>query len=346
MDRSPTDAAPLAVGPRASAGGPRVVFAGMRGSFSRIALAGLLAAGADVRGVLVAAEAGDAPPAGGAKATDRGAEPGGVPAIWTEAPRAVPRSTLPLLTSHREASIMTLGWERGIPVLAVGRERDPNVRARLAALAPDVVCVACWPRRVPTALLDLARYGWLNLHPSPLPAHRGPAPLFWTFRAGESETGVTVHRMDATLDGGEILAQEPIAVPDGIAGDVLEDRCAEIGGRLLARVLRDLAAGTVRPCLAGSGAGSYEPMPGPDDFNVTPDRSARWAFNFIRGAAYWGGPIAIVVAGRRFAVAEALDYIPGAASGEADRWEEPYRVDGRELWLRCAPGILRVRLAE
>jgi methionyl-tRNA formyltransferase len=240
--------------------------------------------------------------------------------------------------------MVTLAWARGIPVLAVARERDPRVRGRLSALAPDVVCVACWPRRVPVALLDLPHHGWLNLHPSLLPAHRGPAPLFWTLRAGDAEAGVTVHRMDATLDGGDILAQESIPMPAGISGAGLEDRCARAGGRLLARVLGALAGGTARPRPMDPSAGSYEPMPGPDDFIVTADRPARWAFNFTRGAAYWGGPIQIAVGGRRFAVAEALDY---AADGHAADGEmaEPYRVAGDELWLRCAPGVLHVRLA-
>lgn len=335
--------------PSGSGAGLRVVFAGMRGAFSLGALAALLDARVEVRAVLVAAEADEAPRMSGTGAKGTTTDPPGLPAIWPETPRPVRGATLPLLAPHREPSIVTRAWERGIGVLAIARERDPSVRAALAALAPDVVCVACWPRRVPAALLDVPRHGWLNLHPSLLPAHRGPEPLFWTLRAGDATAGVTVHQMDATLDGGDILAQETVPLPDGIAGAALEGRCAKVGGELLARALAELSAGTAQPRRVDPAAGSYEPMPGPDDFLVTPNRSARWAFNFIRGAAYWGGPIEIVVADQRLVVAEALDYISDAQAATAEGADaalaRPVRVAGDELWLRCAPGVLHVRLA-
>lgn len=303
---------------------PRVLFLGMRGEFSRLPLAALLAAGVDVRAVLVPGEDGDA----------RSDAPPMQQLIY----QPPPRSTLPLLTRAHESSIVTLAWERGVPVLELRRERAPAVAPALAAYQPDALCVACWPRRLPASLLALGRLGGLNLHPALLPLHRGPAPLFWTLRHGDTQAGITVHLMDATLDGGDILAQEPIALPDGISGAELEQRCAEVGGQLLAETVFALAGGRARRTPQPLGAGSYEPWPTPADLVITRDHSARWAFNFIRGAAHWAGPLVIVVARRRFVVRAALDYTStGTVAGG-------YRLAGEELWLGCMPGVLHATI--
>jgi methionyl-tRNA formyltransferase len=302
---------------------PRVLFAGMRGEFSRLALVGLLEAGVDVCAVWVAEES----------RVSIGAPP---PAIRPGKPPSVRRSTLPVLTPFHTPSIVTVAWERGIPVLEVARERDPQVAAALAAYEPDVACVACWPRRLPEALLAVPRHGWLNLHPSLLPAHRGPAPLFWTVRAGDARAGVTVHVIDASLDGGDIVAQSAVDLPDGISGDEMERRCAMMGGQVMAQAALALAAGMAIPQPQPTGEGSYEPWPTADDFAITPDRPARWAFNFLRAAPYWGETPMIDVAGRRFVVTEAVDF---DATRELD---EPFRREGTDVWLRCAPGVLHV----
>jgi methionyl-tRNA formyltransferase len=312
------DPAAFAVGPPR---GLRVLFLGMRGAFSRAPLARLLDAGVDVRAVVLPGDA----------ASDAGADPSPVRRLL---PRPVARATLPLLTPYHEPSIVSLAWERAIPVLEVARAGDPATLAALAGYAPDVACVACWPSRLPPALLTLPSLGCLNLHPSLLPAHRGPAPLFWTLRHGDDRAGVSVHLMDERLDAGDVLAQEALSVPDGISGAELEERCAEVGGRLLVATLAALAAGTAERTPQPPGAGSYEPWPTSDDFVVTPDRPARQVFNFLRGGGYWGGPLVIGVAGHRFTVRSALDFSADGALGV------PYRKGGAELWLQCAPGIM------
>src|SRR5204862_1767507 len=100
-----------------------------------------------------------------------------------------------------------------------------------------IICVACFSQRIPRIILDLPRLGCLNVHPSLLPANRGPVPLFWTFREGHQQTGVTIHLMNEGMDTGDILAQEPIEVPSGISYAQLELQCATLGGKLLARTV-------------------------------------------------------------------------------------------------------------
>jgi methionyl-tRNA formyltransferase len=227
-----------------------------------------------------------------------------------------------------------IAWERGIAVFAAARLGAPETIAALAALRPDLACVACFPRRIPAALLELPPLGWLNIHPSLLPAYRGPAPLFWALRNGAPTVGVTVHFMDEQLDTGDIAAQAPLVLPDGITGVQADRLCADLGGRLLIETLQRLQAGTLerRPQPPG---GSYDGWPTPADWALSADWPARRAFNFMRGTNDWGRPYLVVAGGARLWLESAISYAPQELLGA------PYTRAGRELAIQFAPGVLR-----
>src|ERR1051326_2814852 len=109
---------------------------------------------------------------------------------------------------------------------------DPATVSTLAAYQPDFICVPCFSLRFARSILDIPRLGSLNVHPSLLPAHRGPVPLFWVFRQSLQQTGVTIHLMDEGMDTGDILAQSVIEISDGISYAELELRCAARGGEI------------------------------------------------------------------------------------------------------------------
>lgn len=297
----------------------RVLYVGMMGDFSRLPLARLLADGVhQVVGVLVPAAA-------------RGA-------AMQPVPPAPAVSALPLLTPRVSESIITLAWEHGIPVWSVGGLSSTAVRQSLTALNLDVALVACFPRLIPPDLLAMPRHGWLNLHPSPLPALRGPEPLFWTFRMGLRDTAVTLHWLDEGLDTGDIARQTPLALPDGISGPAADRLCAQLGGELMAQTLAALAAGT-QPRRAQPPGGSYQPSPTTDDFALDTAWPARRAFNFMRGTAVWGQPY-------RVEVAEQVVWLATAVSFDADEvLARPLLLTGDVAAIQFTPGVLRARLA-
>lgn len=296
----------------------KVVYFGMRGQFSRIPFEHLLEADIDIEAVVVPG-AGSGPPV-------------------CELTPPPSQSELALQTRFLMPTVVQRAWERGIPVFEVGGLTAPAVYEVLAGYEPAAICVACFDRRIPTALRSLPRYGCLNVHPSLLPAHRGPAPLFWAVRAGERETGVTIHFVDAGLDSGDILLQASIAIPDGIFGHELEARCAARGGELLVAALHALEAGTATPRPQPEAPASYEPWPSADDFHISTDRSARWAFNFIRGVDHWDIVPVLLVAGREVQICEAISFDPQAVLGRL------WRREGGRLWVQCRPGVLEVRI--
>jgi methionyl-tRNA formyltransferase len=212
--------------------------------------------------------------------------------------------------------------------------------AALTAFAPDAICVACFTRRLPSALLALPRFGCLNAHPSLLPEHRGPDPLFWTFHAGASETGVTIHQMDDGFDTGPILKQSRVAIVEGEAESALEARLATLAGGLLVEALAGLRAGTLLPTPQDAARATTQSWPTAADYTIPASWSARRAYAFASGIAERGQPMTLIASdGARFRLAEPLGY-DALATPSA-----PWRLDGDLLTLACAPGALTCRIA-
>jgi methionyl-tRNA formyltransferase len=126
--------------------------------------------------------------------------------------------------------------ELGLPVRTPERLRSPGAVADLLALEPDLVVLADYGQIVPAALLDRP-HGALNLHPSILPRHRGATPIPAAILAGDTETGVSVIRMDAGIDTGPIVASERSTLEGDETAPALEARLAIAAAGVLARVL-------------------------------------------------------------------------------------------------------------
>ncbi len=290
---------------RHTAASPRVLFLGVNGVFSRVVLEALIAAGVPLVGLVT-------------PRPDRQHAP-----RWVSFP-PVGRSLFQLAAQHE------------LPILEIGALAHPAARPALRSLNPDVIVTACFPRLLPASWLALPRLGCLNLHPSLLPAYRGPYPLFWQFRAGETRTGVTLHFMDAGADTGDIAAQAEVPFPDGITGPEADTLTAQAGARLLIQALRSPENIPRRPQPAENA--SYHPRPTPRDLEIPTTWRARRAFNFIRGANEWR-PFRLQLPGSREAAAvwEALEYAEGVELGAACQRE------GDTLRVQFADGVVRVR---
>ena len=143
--------------------------------------------------------------------------------------------------------------EHGLPVVQPrglrldGRYADDAAAARdaLAAARPDVMVVAAYGLILPPWVLELPRFGCLNIHASLLPRWRGAAPIQRAIEAGDAETGVTIMQMDAGLDTGDMLLAETVPISADDTAGTLHDRLAALGARLVVRALDELAAGTL-----------------------------------------------------------------------------------------------------
>jgi methionyl-tRNA formyltransferase len=141
-----------------------------------------------------------------------------------------------------EAASLAIARSRGIRTMRPVGPADPAFVAAVREMAPDLLVVATFDRRLPRRLIAAARWGGVNLHTSLLPDYRGACPEFWAIRNGDERTGVTVHALDARLDAGPIIAQEPIAIDRRETLGTLLAKAAEAGAPLLARVLAEIEA--------------------------------------------------------------------------------------------------------
>ena len=134
--------------------------------------------------------------------------------------------------------------EYGIPVLQPVRVRKPEEIEKVRAFAPDVIVVVAFGQILPQELLDIPRYGCLNVHASLLPMYRGAAPIQWAILNGEKQTGITIMQMDAGLDTGDMMAKVTVDIEPDETGDSLHDKLSLLGGPLLLDVLKQVEQGT------------------------------------------------------------------------------------------------------
>lgn len=172
--------------------------------------------------------------------------------------------------------------ELGLPVETPERCRRPEVIERLKELDADLFVVAAYGQILPQALLDVPRHGCINIHGSLLPAYRGAAPVQHAIWNGDAFSGVTLMRMDAGMDTGDIIAMETCAIaPDETAGE-LYDRLANMGGQLLAAHFATLGSGQYIATPQDHAAATMAPKILPSDAQIPADEPFDLAYRRYR----------------------------------------------------------------
>jgi len=134
-----------------------------------------------------------------------------------------------------------------LPVVQSVSLKDAGVVAQLAAFHPDVIVVAAFGQILPQSVLDITRYGCINIHPSLLPKFRGASPVAAAILAGDEVTGVTIMLMDSGLDTGPILAQKQVSISPQDTTGSLTDRLSQVAAQLLPDVLLRWTKGEITP---------------------------------------------------------------------------------------------------
>ncbi len=156
--------------------------------------------------------------------------------------------------------VKTLALELGIPVMQPEKLRQPEAMEQLRAWAPDLIVVAAFGQILKKDVLDLPRYGCINVHASLLPRWRGAAPIHAAILAGDEETGVTIMKMDVGLDTGPMLSQRSIRLSrEDTAGSVF-DKVSTLGADLLIETLPDYLSGELLPQPQPEEGMTYAPM--------------------------------------------------------------------------------------
>jgi len=176
-----------------------------------------------------------------------------------------------------------------LPVLQPLKARDEKFIGELRALKPDLMVVVAYGQILPRTILDLPRFGCLNVHTSLLPKYRGAAPIQWAIADGEPETGVTIMKMDAGLDTGPILSTRHTPILPTDDSQILHDRLAQLGAELLAETIPDYVAGKILPQAQPPEGSTYAAKIKKEDGQINWNQPAEKIWNRLRAFTPWPG---------------------------------------------------------
>lgn len=226
-----------------------------------------------------------------------------------------------------------------LPVLQPASARDEAFIEQLRQLQPDLIAVTAYGQILPRAILDLPRFGCLNVHTSLLPKYRGAAPIQWAVLNGDPETGVTIMKVDAGLDTGDVLAQEKTPIHPGDTAQTLHDRLGSLGAGLLVKTIPGYVAGTILPQPQPAEGVSHAPKIRKPDGHIDWRQPASAIWNRIRAMVPWPGAYTYLPGQPQPHLLKIWQAEPGDPSGEPG---QVLRADRNGIVLGCGAGSLRV----
>ena len=182
--------------------------------------------------------------------------------------------------------------EKNIPVLQPLKVKTPEVVAELKKFSADLIIVVAFGQILSQEILDLPKFGCINVHASLLPRYRGAAPIEWSLINGEKVTGVTTMQMDAGLDTGDMLLKAAVKISDEMILPELREKLQTAGAELLIETLEKLQRGELQPIKQDDSLSNYAPMLKKDTGQIDWNKSAREIHNLVRGL--YGGAYAFM----------------------------------------------------
>ncbi len=179
--------------------------------------------------------------------------------------------------------------ELGIATIQPQRLRQPEAMEQLKAWAPDLVVVAAFGQILRPEVLDLPRFGCINVHASLLPRWRGAAPIQACILAGDAESGVTIMQMDPGIDTGPMLSQRAIRLAEDETGGSLFERISALGAELLLETLPRYISGEIVPQPQPAEGATYAPMLKKEDGLLDFNQPAIQLERRVRAMSPWPG---------------------------------------------------------
>lgn len=177
--------------------------------------------------------------------------------------------------------------EHNIPVYQPKTLKDGEALTILTELSPDCIVVVAYGKILPKAILDLPKYGCINVHASLLPKYRGAAPIQWSVLNGERETGVTAMYMDVGLDTGDMIMKKSCEIGENETAGQLHDKLSSLGASLIAETLKELENGTAQRKKQDDSQSCYAPMLDKSLCQIDWNATARQVHNKVRGLSPW-----------------------------------------------------------
>lgn len=185
--------------------------------------------------------------------------------------------------------VKTFALKQGISIYQPEKVKEASFMVEMRALNPDLFVVAAFGQILPRALLEIPKFGAINVHASLLPAYRGAAPVAWAILRGEEKTGVTTMLMDEGMDTGAILLQAEVSIDKKENRETLERKLALLGGDLLMETIEKMKSGQVSPIPQDPSKATYAPPLKKEDGRIHWERPAQEIDRQIRAMNPWPG---------------------------------------------------------
>ncbi len=235
--------------------------------------------------------------------------------------------------------VKTEALRLGIPVYQPVKIREPQAIEELKKYPADVFIVAAFGQILTADVLNMPKYGCINIHASLLPKYRGAAPIQWVILNGEKEAGVTIMQMDEGLDTGDMLLSDRIELSADETGDSLHDKLADMGARLIVEALEKLKKGELKAVPQPDGPLFYAKMLKKEMGLLDFTKSAAELERTVRGLYSWPGAYTYCK-GKVLKVIKAGSALDGAINNAAPG--TVVQVTKEAIYVQCADGLLRI----
>ena len=228
--------------------------------------------------------------------------------------------------------------KHNIEVLQPERIKDLQFVKQIKDMNPDIIVVVAFGQILPKAILDIPKYGCINVHASLLPKYRGAAPINWSIINGEKATGITTMYMDEGLDTGDMILKREIRILDSENAQQLHDKLSILGATLLVETIDQLLKGKASRTPQDHSQSTYAPMLSKTLGKINWNMSSLEIINLIRGVTPWPGAYTSYLnkTVKIFSV-EALDY-----ENENEKAGTIYKVAHDHFLVRCGKGSLSI----
>jgi methionyl-tRNA formyltransferase len=236
--------------------------------------------------------------------------------------------------------VKQLALQHGLPVLQPATLKNDEIQQAIRQLQADVMVVAAYGLILPRAVLEIPRYGCLNIHASLLPKWRGAAPIQRSILAGDDQTGITIMQMDEGLDTGDMLLKKTCVIADDDTAQSLHDKLAELGAQAAVEALQYLAEGTLKPEQQDTAQASYAAkltktearLDWTQDARIL-ERAVRGYFPFPTAYAQFGGTMIKI---QRARLVEAEQAPPGTI----------INIDKSQIQVACGKDAIALELLQ
>ncbi len=223
--------------------------------------------------------------------------------------------------------------ENNLPVIQPPKVKAAEVVEKLAALKPDLIVVVAFGQILSQEILDIPKFGCINVHASLLPKLRGAAPIEWSIIRGEQVTGITTMQMNAGLDTGDILLTSEVKITDEMILPELREKLMTTGADLLLKTLYLLQIGELKPVKQDDSLSTYAPLLKKDTGRIDWSKSAREVHNLIRGL--YGGAFGLID-GQKFKIfrsrlADGISLTAGQI-----------KIDGQKFFVGTGDGVIEI----